>query len=306
MRPMGSGSDGVLLVDKDAGETSFSVVRRVKRELKATKVGHAGTLDPFATGLLVILIGQGTKLFPYLTSEDKEYRATLILGVETDTLDPTGRVVRTAEVPDLDPGLVREKAAELEGEIEQAPPAYSAVHHEGKRAYELARKGVPVELEKRRVVVHRLEVVAVDLPEVTLTLKCSKGTYVRSLADELGRRLGPGGHLKTLRRLSSGSFRVEDAVRLGGPDELDSRIIPLRKALPRVREVEVGGETARMIGKGIQTGLRLGESFSDLPVPFDGPVQVIAENRMVALLRVVRRSEAGESRFEIMRVFAWE
>lgn len=303
---MRSGPDGVLLVDKEEGETSFSVVRKVKRGLKAAKVGHAGTLDPFATGLLVILIGQGTKLFPYLTSEDKEYRATLSLGAETDTLDLTGRVVRTTAVPDLEPGFIREKAGELEGEMEQSPPAYSAVHHEGKRAYELARRGVVVELEKRRVVVHRLEVVSVDLPEVTLTLKCSKGTYVRSLAAELGRRLGPGGHLKALRRLSSGSFRVEDAVRLDGLEDLVPRIIPLRKALPHVREVEVGGETARMIGKGIQTGLGLGEFLSELPAPFDGPVKVIAENRMAALLRVVRRPEADESRFEIMRVFAWE
>lgn len=304
---MGSTPDGVLLVDKEEGESSFAVVRKVKRGLRAGKVGHAGTLDPFATGLLVILIGQGTKLFPYLTSEDKEYRATLRLGAETDTLDLTGRVVRTAPVPDLEPLFIREKAKELEGEIEQTPPAFSAVHYEGKRAYELARKGLPVELEKRKVKVYRMEIVSVDLPEVTLALKCSKGTYVRSLAAELGRRLGTGGHLKALRRLSSGSFKVEDALKLGGsiggPQEIEERIISLRHALPRVREVAVGEETARMIGKGFQGDRRLREFFSELPAPFEGPVKLIAENRMVALLRVVRRTELEESRFEIMRVF---
>ncbi|MEW6665014.1 MAG: tRNA pseudouridine(55) synthase TruB [Thermodesulfobacteriota bacterium] len=307
---MGSTLDGILLVDKQEGESSFSVVRRVRRALKAGKAGHAGTLDPFATGLLVILIGQGTKLFPYVASEDKEYRATLTLGVETDTLDLTGRVVRTAPVPEIEPGFVREKAKDLEGEIEQSPPDYSAVHHEGKRAYELARKGVPLELAKRRVKIHRLEVVSVDLPEVTLTLKCSKGTYVRSLAAELGRRLGPGGHLKALRRLSSGSFRVEDAVSLGGPDggpeDLGSRVIPLRSALPHVREAAVSCETARMIGRGIQAVVRSREFLAELPACFEGPVKLITENRMVALLRVVRRPALEESRFEIMRVFARE
>jgi tRNA pseudouridine55 synthase len=307
---MGIPPDGILLVDKQEGESSFSVVRRVKRALKAGKVGHAGTLDPFATGLLVILIGEGTKLFPYVASEDKEYRATLSLGAETDTLDLTGRVVRTAPVPDLESRFIREKAKELEGEIEQSPPAYSAVHHEGKRAYELARRGVPVELAKRKVKVHRLEVVSVDLPDVTLTLKCSKGTYVRSLAAELGRRLGPGGHLKALRRLSSGSLRVEDAVKLdgsgGGSEDLGLHIIPLRNALPQIREAAVSGETARMIGRGIQAGVRSREFLAELPVSFEGPVKLIAENRIVALLRVVRRPEMDESRFEIMRVFAWE
>jgi tRNA pseudouridine55 synthase len=298
--------DGILLLDKDEGESSFSAVRKVRKRLAAGKAGHAGTLDPFATGLLVILLGQGTKLFPYLAAEDKEYRATLHLGVETDTLDLTGRVVHTAPVPDLEPGFIREKAKELEGEIEQSPPAYSAVHHEGKRAYELARKGVPLELEKRKVRVHRMDVVSVDLPEVSLIVRCSKGTYVRSLAAEMGRRLGPGAHLKALRRISSGPFRVENAVSLGSPEELSSRIISLRDALPHLTEVVVESETARRIAQGIQTGDRLGKILLDLPVPFDGPVKLVAENRMAALIRAVRPPEGAESRFEILRVFAWE
>jgi tRNA pseudouridine55 synthase len=307
---MGGAPDGVLLVDKEEGESSFAVVRRVRRTLRGGKVGHAGTLDPFATGLLVILIGQGTKLSPYLLSEDKEYRATLRLGEETDTLDLTGRVVRTSPVPDLGLGFIREKAGELEGEIEQAPPAYSAVHHEGKRAYELARRGVQVELEKRRVTIHRLEVVSAALPEVTLFVRCSKGTYVRSLAAELGRRVGPGGHLQALRRLSSGCFRVEDAVRLDalgeGTTDLAGRVIPLRDALPHVRELEVEAETARRIGRGEQAGAWSRKFLSELPSSYEGPVKLIAENRVAALLGVVRRPEAEEGRLEILRVFAWE
>ena len=306
---MGRDPDGILLIDKEEGESSFAVVRRVKGILKARKVGHAGTLDPFATGLLVILLGQGTKLFDFLTAADKEYCATLRLGTETDTLDLTGRVVRTLPVPPLEPGFIRETARGLVGEIEQTPPAFSAVHYEGKRAYELARKGVSVPLEKRKVRIHRLDVTSVALPEVVLSLTCSKGTYVRSLAAELGMRLGTGGHLSALRRISSGSFRVGDALRLqeGGaavPEELMARVIPLSDALSHVREVQVDPETARRVRDGVRTEGPGREFLSDLPVPFDGAVKLVEGNRVVAILQVVRRGERSESRFEILRVFA--
>ncbi|MBN1106224.1 MAG: tRNA pseudouridine(55) synthase TruB [Deltaproteobacteria bacterium] len=305
---MGNVSGGILLIDKEEGESSHSVVRRLKSALKVNKAGHAGTLDPFATGLLVVLLGQGTKLFPYLTEVDKEYRATLSLGVETDTLDPTGRVVGTGDVPDLDPEFIQAKAAELVGEIEQRPPDFSAVRHQGRRAYDLARKGISFELAKRRVRIHRLDVVSVDLPEVTLTVECSKGTYVRSLAAELGRRLGPGAHLSALRRIASGPFRVNEAV--SGKDcnsladDLYHRIIPLRKALPHIQEMEVDEETARKVRKGLPTAQWGAEVLSRAGDLSEGYAKLVEGSRLLAVVKVRLGPTEGDKRFETMRVFA--
>ncbi len=300
-----SAPEGVLLIDKVEGESSHAVVQGVKRMLEAKKVGHAGTLDPFATGLLMMLIGQGTKLFPYLTRLNKEYRATLRLGMETDTLDLTGRVVNTRPVPALNPAFIRKKVAELVGEIDQVPPVFSALKVKGRRAYELARKGLPVELKKRRVWIYRLDVDSIDLPEVTLTLECSKGTYVRSLASELGKRLGPGGHLSALRRLSIGPFTAEHAVawRSGiSAKALRERVIPLRCALPHLSEVEVDGETARKIRNGVPAGLWGEVVGPSLPPSLGGEVKVVEGNRLLAILEV-RPPESGGIRVETLRVF---
>lgn len=304
---MQRGLDGIVLIDKEEGETSFDVVRDVRRILGEKKVGHAGTLDPFATGLLVILIGQGTKLFPYLTGVDKEYEAVLRLGSETDTLDLTGRVVCTREVSPLDPEFIRTQASELVGEIEQVPPAFSAVRCNGKRAYELARKGICAELGKRMVRVHRLEISSIHLPDVALTVQCSKGTYVRSLGAELGKRLGPGGHLVSLRRTSSGPFRVSDAItlsKLAAPTgTLRSRIIPLRNSLPHMKEVGVSKGTGEMIQKGLPPARWSTEVLSGLRDAFDGPVKLTQEGRLVAILKMSPHSTAGAGCLEVMRVF---
>ena len=204
--------DGIILIDKNEGESSFDVVRRLRAKVKVKKVGHAGTLDPFATGLLIILLGQGTKLSPFLMSGQKRYRATMRLGVETDTLDPTGRVIRTTHVPAFEPEQIKTNALKFVGEIEQVPPIFSAVSYKGNRAYKLARKGIKVELEKRRVRIHSVEIISIDLPEITMEISCSGGTYIRSLASDIGNKLGTGAHLSALRRLSSGPFEVKDAL----------------------------------------------------------------------------------------------
>ncbi|RJR38395.1 MAG: tRNA pseudouridine(55) synthase TruB [Desulfobacteraceae bacterium] len=297
--------DGIVLIDKEKGESSFNVVRDVRRILKEKKVGHAGTLDPFATGLLVILLGQGTKLFPYLTSMDKEYEAVLRLGIETDTLDETGRIVRAEKVPPLDAEFVRGEAKELIGEIEQIPPAFSAVRCGGKRAYELARKGVLPALEKRVVRIHRLEITSIDLPDVTMTVRCSKGTYIRSLGSELGRRLGPGGHLKSLRRISIGPFTVSHAIHRndsGLAEKLGDRIIPLTDALPHMREVEVSRGTGEMIEKGFPANRWEGEILSRLPDSVAGPVKLVREGKLLAILKRLPVPE-GKGCLELMRVF---
>ncbi|MCP4665904.1 MAG: tRNA pseudouridine(55) synthase TruB, partial [Deltaproteobacteria bacterium] len=252
------GPDGILLIDKEEGQPSYGVVKEVKSALKGSqvgKVGHAGTLDPFATGLLIILLGQGTKISQWVMSQDKIYLATMRLGVETDTLDPTGQVVRTSVVPDLDPGFIREKSRSFIGPIEQVPPRFSAVKYKGTRAYKLARRGMAVDLKKRTVMVHSLSILSVNLPDVTMEIRCSSGTYVRSLAADLGRVLGPGGHLGSLRRLASGSFEVRNAlkqseIRAGGGPALLDRVIFLRAALPQAPEIDVDRQTARKVRQG--------------------------------------------------------
>lgn len=300
-------SDGIILIDKEEGKSSFGVVRDLRRILQEKKVGHAGTLDPFATGLLVVMLGQGTKLFPYLTGVDKEYEAVLRLGIVTDTLDVTGCVLRTEEVPLIDPALIRREASALVGEIEQVPPAFSAVRCNGKRAYELARKGITPELEKRKVRVQSLEITEVRLPDVAFSVRCSKGTYVRSLGAELGARLGPGGHLISLRRVRSGPFGVGDAV---GSKELRSllpslrdRIIPLSRALPHLREVVVSGGTREMVQKGIPAERWAEEVLAGLPEGADGPVKLVNEGRLLAILMQRPHPLAGQDRLEVMRVF---
>ena len=306
---MGSPYDGIILIDKNEGDSSFGVVKRVRRILKIRKVGHAGTLDPFATGLLIVLLGQGTKLSPYLMSGKKVYRATLRLGVETDTLDPTGRVIQTRPVPEFELDHIRKKAREFVGEIEQVPPIFSAVNYEGRRAYEFAREGIKIELEKRKVTVHSLEIESADLPYVTMEVCCSSGTYVRSLAASLGRELGPGAHLKSLRRLSSGSFTLKEALNLNEAELTSSdptfrkRIIPLSDALPHMKEIPVDEGTAQRIRNGYQPNWEELFKGSDMSDFHDDHVKVANGTELVAIMSA--RYSLGDDRgsLRIKRVF---
>ncbi|OQY42900.1 MAG: tRNA pseudouridine(55) synthase TruB [Desulfobacteraceae bacterium 4572_87] len=252
--------DGILLVDKAEGETSHGVVKKVRfalRQGKRYKVGHAGTLDPFATGLLVVLLGQGTKLSRFIMAGEKEYLATLELGVETDTLDPTGTVTAIRDVPKLSLDHIQETAKRYEGRIRQTPPAYSAVKHQGLRAYTLARKGISVNLKERTVTVHSISIVSVDLPHVTMRIRCGSGTYIRSLAADLAKDLGSVGRLKTLRRLKSGTFDVKEAISSEAilPEALVSILekgMPLRNALPGMGEIDVDAMLAEKVRQGYQ------------------------------------------------------
>ena len=203
---------GVLLVDKPADWTSFDVVNFVRSRFNIPKVGHCGTLDPAATGLLVLVLGDFTRLSGQLSGTDKVYRATLELGVETDSEDLTGTVLARRDWSGVTETRVREVLASFLGRRQQTPPMVSAVKQGGKRLYELARKGIEVERESREIEIFELSVEAVALPCVDFTLRCSKGTYVRTLCADAGRKLGCGGALKTLRRLACGPFRLEEAV----------------------------------------------------------------------------------------------
>lgn len=205
----------VLVIDKTDGPTSFDVVRGVKRLLgPKAKVGHAGSLDPFATGVLVVLTGKATKLSDALLTADKSYRAWAKLGEATDTYDRTGEVEKTAPVPELTEEKIREVLAGFQGEWWQTPPMYSAKKVHGVRLYDLARQNIRVRRPPIPVQLHRLDFISYQDGVVEFEVTCSKGTYIRSLAEELGRRLGTVAHLKELRRLSCGQFALTEAVTL--------------------------------------------------------------------------------------------
>jgi tRNA pseudouridine55 synthase len=305
---MGNPYDGIILIDKEEGKTSFDVVKWVRRILQVKKVGHAGTLDPFATGLLIILLGQGTKLSNYLMAGDKVYQATMRLGVETDTQDPTGRVVKSNSVPEFEAGSIREVALKFVGEIEQVPPHFSAVNYRGRRAYELAREGIKMDLQKRRVWIHSLKITSVDLPDVTMEVTCSGGTYMRSLAADLGKELGPGAHLKSLTRLCSGPFSVKDALSLENLVHLSQKrlfhevIIPLHEALPDMKAVKVDGPLVQRIRNGHQPRWEELGAIADLPRFFEGYMKLVDGGGLVAIAKVHHLLD-HEGSLRIMRVF---
>lgn len=273
-------TEGLLLVDKPAGVTSHDVVAIARRALGERRIGHAGTLDPFATGLLVLLAGRMTRLLPYIDGEPKVYEATIRFGAETDTDDATGRTVREAPLPiraDVDRAI-----AALTGGIDQEPPAYSAKQVGGRRAYDAARQGTPVKLPPARVTVHSWEITRRTTDALDAVITCSGGTYIRALARDLGRQAGSAAHLAVLRRTRSGPFRVTDAC---GFDALrDGRCAPLpplhalsslavehldpaaadRVMRGNVVAATVAGDRAALIGPNdelVAVAVRIGESW---------------------------------------------
>ena len=206
--------NGIIILDKPAGITSHDAVLFMRRRFGVKKVGHAGTLDPMATGVLVLLLGSSTKLSSDFMADDKEYECELTLGAETDTFDREGKVISNKGIDGLTGEKVADAVRSFRGTIEQLPPMFSAVKHKGRKLYELARKGVKVERRPRPVVIKDIEMTKIDLPAVSLHVKCSKGTYIRTLAHDIGRRLSCGAYLTALRRTRSGRFSIEDAVTL--------------------------------------------------------------------------------------------
>ncbi len=204
--------DGVLLVDKAKGMTSHDVVAIVRRRLGIKKVGHCGTLDPLATGLLITVIGRGTKIQDLLMAEDKEYEGTMKLGETTDSQDADGVVVETRPVPELSPEAIQAAFEKFKGDFYQMPPMVSAIKKEGVPLYKLARQGKVVEREPRFVHVFGYDIKAVRLPEIDFRVTCSKGFYVRTYAFDIGEELGCGAHLQELRRTKSGRFTTEPSI----------------------------------------------------------------------------------------------
>lgn len=226
----------MLVIDKPAGRSSASTVDKVKKALRLDRAGHGGTLDPLATGVLPVCINAGTKIAQYLLAEDKAYEATCVLGVETDTLDRTGKVLAERPV-DVDEARLRVALAARLGEQAQIPPMYSAIKQDGVRMYQRARAGEEIERAPRRIRIDQLELLAFDGTTFRIAVACSKGTYIRSLVADLGNDLGCGAHLAELRRTRSGKFTIAQAItleQLGG--DLSSHLIPLGRVLdlPRV------------------------------------------------------------------------
>ncbi|MDX2226370.1 MAG: tRNA pseudouridine(55) synthase TruB [Verrucomicrobiae bacterium] len=224
--------DGALLVDKPSDWTSHDVVAKIRGRFQFPKVGHCGTLDPMATGLLVIVLGKGTKLSNNLMGDDKRYEGEMTLGVETSTYDAEGEILENRLVPPLTEGEIREGFRGFTGDQYQIPPMVSAIKIKGQPLYKMARKGEEVEREPRFIHVYELRLLSMALPRIEFDLFCTKGTYVRSLAHDLGQKLGCGAHLSRLRRTQSGKFRVVDALPLAeligmSADQVEARVIPL-------------------------------------------------------------------------------
>jgi len=211
--------EGVIVINKPSGITSHDVVARIRKKFSIKKVGHAGTLDPLATGVLVVLVGKATKLSNQFVGFDKSYRSTMILGTTTDSADIEGEILKHATYDHIRESDIEETFKKFTGNIEQVPPMYSAVKVGGKKLYELARKGIVIERQARSIVVNRLELESVELPEVKFFLDCSKGTYVRQIAEDIGRELGCGACITQIQRTKVGPFSIEQSVHLEDVDE---------------------------------------------------------------------------------------
>ncbi len=294
---------GLLLIDKPGGPSSAQVVQKVKSILGAKKVGHLGTLDPFASGLLPLGINDGTKIADIFLTEQKGYSGVVALGVETDTQDSTGKVLKSHDVPSFGEKELAELQKAFTGPLSQTPPMFSALKKSGIRLYELARQGKSVPRSPREISIERLKLWKLDPTELGFDLLCSKGTYVRTLAADMGEFLGCGGHLKSLRRLSCGHLNVEQAVSLDEIARLRSLgeipLLSLNQALSRLRYICLDGDSLARLRRGQQ------EILAELGTPKEGEkiVRLVDSNEnLVALAGWV--DDAGGGRWRLLRVFS--
>ena len=262
--------DGILNIDKPAGITSMDVVRRIKRASSQKRVGHGGTLDPFASGVVPICLGRATRMMEYLVDGTKEYHATVRLGVETDTYDVDGEVVAESDVSDIDILAIRQALGPFVGMIEQVPPMYSALKKDGERLYNMARAGIEVEREPRSVHVLGIDVIDWSPPDLVIDVACGRGFYMRSLAHDLGEVLGCGGHLQELTRTRNSAFNIDEAL---SPEEAETRFSEgtWQDAL-HSPDVAVRSMPAIVVDRGVADRVRNGRPLPGaLRIPFDQP-----------------------------------
>lgn len=298
--------NGLLIIDKPRGVTSFDVVRQVRRLCRTRRVGHAGTLDPLATGVLPVAVGEGTRILQFIMEGDKAYRATFKLGETTDSQDAEGQVLERRPVEGVDEAAVRAACLTFVGPIRQVPPMYSALKKDGVPLHRLARQGIEVEREARTVEILRLEVLEVRLPFVTIEVDCSKGTYIRTLCHDIGLLLGPGAHLTELRRIRNAGFSEGDSVPLEmlqqDPQALGERLLSLTEALAGFPSLEVAPAAARRLRDGVPPAL---DAVLTPVTCAPGTTVLLLDGG--ALLAVARfepeRAKEKRGDFELLRVF---
>lgn len=244
---------GILIVDKVEGLTSHDLVAKARRTLGIRKIGHSGTLDPFATGVMVLLVGEGTKLSNYLMEGEKRYRAVIVLGEKRDSGDVTGRVVENIPFKAIDESTLLYVLAAFEGHSKQLPPMYSAIKKKGVPLYEYARKGIDIERSERNIHIRKIKLIHFEGEEITIEVTCSKGTYIRTLAEDIASKLGTCGYLKSLRRLENGNFSLDQAIStedLGDREKVLSSLISLDNSLAHMPGIEVKEEAVEKILNG--------------------------------------------------------
>ncbi|MBE3140652.1 MAG: tRNA pseudouridine(55) synthase TruB [Thermoplasmata archaeon] len=300
--------NGVVIIDKPAGKTSHDVVNEVKKILGVKKAGHTGTLDPMATGVLPVCLNEATKLAKFLTGEDKEYLAAMLLGVKTDTLDTEGKIISQSDKP-VTEERIRAVMAQMVGKVKQVPPAYSAVKYCGEPLYKWARRGIFLETAAREVEIHSIVIEDISFPRVTFRVACSKGTYIRTLCSDIGDLLECGACLCSLRRLRSGFFSEEMAVSLNNI-ELSEKILPMANLLPLLTTIELEDHFAAKLRNGLQPSV---EMMKEHVLPFleagdmvkfinhSGNLVALAE--MVAPVNKFSEFDGKRQAAKIVRVF---
>ncbi len=309
---------GVLILDKPKGMTSYKVVEYVKRRLGIKKAGHTGTLDPMATGLVVVCIGNATKLARFLTDADKVYQGRITLGIETDTYDMDGQIVKRVPVPsDIGIKDIQMIADTFKGVILQVPPAYSAAKYKGVPLYKLARRGMSIKKEPKKVYIYNFQITGFDAPHVDFLVHCSKGTYVRTLAHDLGRAVGCGATLSRLRRLRSGFLSVNEAIPVESvlerePGEIRGKIMPVELVLSHIPSITVNSRDALFIQQGRGISLLkvmdyMKDQLSDFAQIRADYLRIMAKNsgegqRLVCMARWPHFDDP-RARLEILRVW---
>ncbi|MBN2427038.1 MAG: tRNA pseudouridine(55) synthase TruB [Deltaproteobacteria bacterium] len=300
--------DGFLIIDKPKGITSHDVVRAVRRALKIRRVGHTGTLDPMATGVLPVAVGFATRLVEYLSTDDKSYLATMKLGAFTDTQDAEGEVTATLPYDGLQRPHVEEVVENFLGEIEQVPPMFSAVKIQGKPLYKLARKGIEIEREARKVRIYRLEIRSFEPPMITFDVTCSKGTYIRTLCRDIAEALETAGHLVALRRIRSGGFSLADTISLEDIEQtpagmVSEQLLSMEEGMKRFPGYEISPLAVERLMNGIPP---VASSLEESPVCREGEIVTLRkEDKLLAVARFApQRKIEKRGDFELLKVFS--
>ena len=290
--------NGILLIDKPAGMSSAQLLARVKRHSRVRKAGHAGTLDPFATGVLICCVNQATRLARFLLQGEKKYEALLRLGITTDTQDFTGRIIASENVPEMLEEDLKTLFREFEGEQMQQPPPFAALKYQGTPLYKLARQGKPIQKPARPVAIKQLRILNIQLPDILFQVTCSAGTYIRTLCADIGQRIGCGGHLSQLRRTAASGFSIVQAVTFEtlkdkGTDLRHRWLIPMAEALGHMPEVTANDQMVEHI----QFGRQLSKEMMPLimkqvhPTQYDGFIKVVDYQRQ--LKAVIQQAPDG-------------